>query len=657
MIKKRQHYVSRYYLKAWTDNKEHICCLRENKIFSSNLMGVAQEKYFYELQNLTDTEIDLVKKLAIEPSPKNIQESHLDFLNSYLLTFKFEKILKEKMDNEKKEELEKTVNMMKKNFEEDYHAKIEGIGHKYLDLIKNENIEFYYDTSSEDRMAFLFFITLQYMRTKKRRNATINEFKDVNINMRKLWPILAHIFSSNMALSLHIDKEFNLVLLENKSNIDFITGDQPLVNTYGLQKKKQLEHDELEFYYPVSPKLAILITKKIKNKKKIQITDSKKVENYNHMIYSSKEEQLFAEKQNELKKYKEEPPMNLFEQQVEDKKLHPNYISLMENTPEEDRNILTQWANGFPDRDNKFVKEFQMTFNSSFWEIYLYRLFKDLGFNFDWNYDRPDFILNSNGIDFVVEATISSNAEGEKEEWKKEELQKRYDDYLTTMNEKNMYSIIRLANSFDNKYQKYKSSYHRLEHVKNKPFVLAIAPFEQPLHYHQYDRPMMALLYDFYVNEEKFVKNPEKYLSGPPDERLYYVEKPNGSEIQLGLFMDERASEISAVLFNPLATFAKAQNMRKDKIGIFSHMWINEKNEQSMTTDVQELIEDGLFIFHNPYAKYPLDKNIFMNDRICQVFMDKGSLKLEKKIGDKHLFFRLTIGINIIKKEDDKQEE
>ena len=41
--------------------------------------------------------------------------------------------------------------MMKKNFEEDYHAHIEGIGHKYLDLIKNQNIEFYYNEDSEKK--------------------------------------------------------------------------------------------------------------------------------------------------------------------------------------------------------------------------------------------------------------------------------------------------------------------------------------------------------------------------------------------------------------------------------------------------------------------------------------------------------------------------
>lgn len=355
--------------------------------------------------------------------------------------------------------------------------------------------------------------------------------------------------------------------------------------------------------------------------------------------------------------------MDLFEQQVLDDKLHPNYKSLMEKTPKEDRDVLNQWAKGFPDRDKKFVKEFQTTFNSSFWEVYLYRLFKDLGFNFNWNFNRPDFLLEHNSIEFVVEATISSNAKDEKEEWEKEELKKRYDDYLEKMNERNMYSIIRLANSFLSKLKKYntydsksnQNPYNTLEHVKDKPFILAIAPFEQPLHYHQYDRPIMALLYDFYIDEEEYLKNPERFPNGLEDKRLYYVEKDNGSDIQLGMFIDDRASDISAVLINPLATFAKVQNMRPDKIGLFAHMWVTSDNQQIMTTDIQELIEDGLFILHNPYAKHPLDRKIFKRERISQVFMEKGTLKIEKEFADKHLYSRITAGINIIDNEKDEE--
>lgn len=649
MIKKRQHYVSRYYLKAWACNKERIYCLRENKIFQSNLMGVAQEKYFYELQNLTENEQKIIHFLGIEKSNKMLQEIHLSFLNKYLLIFNIEKELTIK--NIYEDDLNKIIEEHKVNFEEDYHSEIESIGIKYIDLIRNKDIDFYYDEKSNDRMMFLFFLTLQYMRTKRRKNQSIRAANN-KVNMSKIWPILAHIWATNLSHNLHLDKSFNLILLENKSNLNFITSDQPIVNTYAMNSN-ELEDNELEFYYPLSPKLAILITKNISDCKKLVITENEKIKEYNEMMNTEKEEQLFAEREAELEQYKE-IQMDLFEQKVEDEKLHPNYISLIKYTPKEDRDILNKWIKGFPDRDNKFVKEFQTTFNSCFWEIYLYKLFKELEFSFNWDYDRPDFVLNANGIDFIVEATISSNAQNEIPEWEKKLLEEKYDNYLTTMNDKNMYSIIRLANSFLSKYTKYKSSYYKLEHVKNKPFILAIAPFEQPLHYHQYDRPIMALLYDFYLDEEEYLENPGLFPNGLQDKRLYYVEKENGSQIDLGMFLDERAEEISAVLFNPLATFSKIQHMKEKKSGIFQHIWTTQSSTKPLITDnEEELIEDGLFIFHNPYAKYPLDKSIFNKKRICQVYMNKKTLYIEKDFEDKHLSHRITFEV-LIKKDEEE---
>lgn len=88
--------------------------------------------------------------------------------------------------------------------------------------------------------------------------------------------------------------------------------------------------------------------------------------------------------------------MNLFEPKVASEKLHKNFVSIMNLSKESDRNELLRWCDGFPDRDNKFVKEFQTTFNSSFWEIYLYALFKELDLRMDWSHPSPDFLFEFN---------------------------------------------------------------------------------------------------------------------------------------------------------------------------------------------------------------------------------------------------------------------
>ena len=60
----KQHYVWRYYLSPWTSNEKtdgHICCLMNNKIFSTALMGISNQRYFYKVPDFTERQILLAK--------------------------------------------------------------------------------------------------------------------------------------------------------------------------------------------------------------------------------------------------------------------------------------------------------------------------------------------------------------------------------------------------------------------------------------------------------------------------------------------------------------------------------------------------------------------------------------------------------------------
>ena len=41
------------------------------------------------------------------------------------------------------------------------------------------------------------------------------------------------------------------------------------------------------------------------------------------------------------------------------------------------------------DRDNKIIKEFQTSFNSTFWEVYLYAVLKNYGLDVNFNFSTP----------------------------------------------------------------------------------------------------------------------------------------------------------------------------------------------------------------------------------------------------------------------------
>jgi len=237
--------------------------------------------------------------------------------------------------------------------------------------------------------------------------------------------------------------------------------------------------------------------------------------------------------------------MNLFKDLVSPNKQHKNYLSILKYPNSADREELLRWSDNFPDRDNKLVKEFQTTFNSSFWEIYLFALFNEIEMKMDWSHSSPDFMIEYQNNKIVVEATIASSAMGKTPEWEKD-LNK---GAPTRFKKMNMESIIRLSNSITSKHRKYKKSYSKLDHVRSSPFILAVAPFEQPHFNTQCEVPIMALLYDFYVDEDAYNSDPHLYPNGPPDVSLGRVKKDNGAEIELGIFEDDNYSEISAIIW------------------------------------------------------------------------------------------------------------
>src|SRR5208283_4661801 len=79
--------------------------------------------------------------------------------------------------------------------------------------------------------------------------------------------------------------------------------------------------------------------------------------------------------------------MDLFTPVVPLSRQHPNFQAIVARAGEPEREVIRAWSDGFSDRDGKFVQEFQTTFNSSFWELYLNAALRSLGFAIDFT--RP----------------------------------------------------------------------------------------------------------------------------------------------------------------------------------------------------------------------------------------------------------------------------
>jgi hypothetical protein len=87
--------------------------------------------------------------------------------------------------------------------------------------------------------------------------------------------------------------------------------------------------------------------------------------------------------------YKEQIAMDLYTPVVESRRLHPNFVAISRDSEASKRKVIAEWAAGFVDRDGKFVREFQTTFNSSFWGLYLFACIKELGLTVDFSYASP----------------------------------------------------------------------------------------------------------------------------------------------------------------------------------------------------------------------------------------------------------------------------
>lgn len=329
--------------------------------------------------------------------------------------------------------------------------------------------------------------------------------------------------------------------------------------------------------------------------------------------------------------------MKLFDPVVAEAKLHANLRSILSSANVYNMDVLQDWARGFVDRDGKFVEEFQTTFNSSFWELHLFAVLKKYGMSVDFSQARPDFCIASLGLN--IEATIASNAHGAEPEFAR--LGKMPPSDLNLFN---LQTIVRLANSLAAKHRKYIESYSTLDHVKDRAYVVAVTNFDQPFSFMACQRPIEALLYGYYVDEERYIatRGNEGRLQG---EELRQVFKDNGSPIELGLFTTPAYREISAVIFSGCATMGKVRALSSDPNPniVFTALRLNPSSDRPHLIKepkrrYQESLLDGLRVYHNPFAQHPLDPAFFRHPSVFQWYFQDGEEFVEQREGQ--LLFR-----------------
>lgn len=351
--------------------------------------------------------------------------------------------------------------------------------------------------------------------------------------------------------------------------------------------------------------------------------------------------------------------MDLFTPVVPPEKYHPNFANCIARPNSYDNAVLVKWADGFVDRDGKFVEEFQTTFNSSFWELYLHAILKEAGCKIDFTHAAPDFVV-TDPMPFAVEATVALNAKDALPEWTPLDLNLRPQDF----NEFNRVAMIRLLNSISEKNRKFKKSYSNLPHVSGKPFVLALTPFDQPFFYLQVQRAIEAVLYGFYVDEQEHIDDPSKGAAILA-QQLKSVRKSDTVEIPLGIFNDDSHAHISAVIFNSCATWGKVRALSDDP---YPFIWFSAARVDPRSSEFfvfkgakavySETLFDGLRVYHNPHAHHPLDWRVFQEAGAMQAaYIDPPKFSWRYWMDRPPLAARNVITLNVTGADKDNLDE
>ncbi|MEG3911105.1 hypothetical protein QT979_24660 [Microcoleus sp. w2-18bC1] len=314
--------------------------------------------------------------------------------------------------------------------------------------------------------------------------------------------------------------------------------------------------------------------------------------------------------------------MDLFTPVIPQELQHPNFRFITKpGFFDPESKVLKNWADGFVDRDGKFVKEFQTTFNSSFWELYLFACFKELNCSVDLSHSSPDFVLTSPHGEFIAEATTANHPQGHRPEWDKDQVrpeEAEMDDILRL-------STLRLLQAVTEKFKKFKKSYSKLTHVQNKPFVICVSPFDQPFFFLQDCLAIIRVLYA-YDQPLTISGTQEGELLIVGESRKYQVQKKPNSEIDLGLFTNENMADVSAIIFNNRATICKVRALAgegKYPVIFYGSRAIESETETGVERFVaerpnyQETLLDGCHVLFNPFAKHPLDRKLFEGKEIA----------------------------------------
>lgn len=262
--KVKHHHVWEYYLKRWSENGSDIWyTTKTRKIAFDSPKGLARENDFYKIKPLSKKHIRYIRSF-IAQADRPIQKLNTSFLEKIIRFQSIEALYAKSVPKDNK--IEMHFNALKSNLLENLHTGIEISARAILDELAMRNFSVL--NEPKNMIVFCNYFGHQMSRTKSFKDKVFSNREYVNNNdvfkiLEECWWCHSYMIGNNIGYSIYkASKSENHCFLINDTNMPFITSDQPIVNVFkGLNDDiAPVTEDECDFYYPISPSVAYMIS-------------------------------------------------------------------------------------------------------------------------------------------------------------------------------------------------------------------------------------------------------------------------------------------------------------------------------------------------------------------------------------------------------------
>ena len=252
-----QHYVWRHYIDAWKNEDGLVHYSRNGTILpATNPRNIMAQRDFYRLPQFSKTDANFLKLFFRSTGTSALRNSHFTLIDNFTYVARANELI-QRSSRTSVEEKDYARDVVIET-EEKLQGRIEQDALPILEQLRKKRCEFI--SNNKMAIAFFRFIAHQYFRTKRIRTDIGEELSRImpSREFSHLANIICHISAENVGASLFVDRNnFNIIFLDDRDGVGFVTGDQPIINLMATGAGR--ETTELTMYYPLTPNLSCLV--------------------------------------------------------------------------------------------------------------------------------------------------------------------------------------------------------------------------------------------------------------------------------------------------------------------------------------------------------------------------------------------------------------